>query len=305
MKSLLITFGCSWTYGIGLCWHPGISAEEFESSRWLPEICDKFSFRGILADRYNLDTLNFSQGGSSNQTQFRLAREYFGSLLYEQHQRQYEKILVVWGITSTARNELYFADSGLRRSFMYSGNNSRLCKILVTDHYDHAHEVEQLAHQIRFWNKFFVSNGIDHIWFDTFNHHDYPEDSKIQQDYESVTGPNWPTWHDYVFEPHKVDPTILAEINDTNRWNFALYRSVTGKFLNAAQRPRDILSRLAAEHGWSGSTDQYHMSDWSVDSDRIGTLEKQSLVNPISLHPTRRGHELISAMFVPWFDRVL
>lgn len=304
MKSLLITFGCSWTYGIGLSWHPGISAEEFESSRWLPEICDRLSFRGILAGRYDLDALNFSQGASSNQTQFRLARDYFGSLLFEQHQRQYEKILVVWGITSTARNEVYHVDSKMRSSFLYS-DQTALAKIMVTDHYDHAHEVEQLAKDILFWNKFFASNGIDNIWFDTFNHHDYPEDAKIQQDYESLAGPNWPTWHDYVFNTDKIDPAIMSEINDTSRWNFGLHRSVAGRFLHATQHPRDILSCLAADHGWKPTTDQYHLSDWNEDSDRIKVLLKQGLVNPITLHPTAQAHELISTMFVPWFDRVL
>jgi hypothetical protein len=304
MKSLLITFGCSWTYGIGLSWHPGMSAEEFESSRWSPEICDRLSFRGILARRYDLDALNFSMGGSSNQTQFRLAREYFGSLLHEQHKQQYEKILVLWGITSTARNEVYHADSQLRRSFMYN-NETALSKIMITDHYDHAHEVEQLAKEILFWNKFFSSNGVDNIWFDTFNHHDYPEDEKIQQDYESVAGDSWPTWQDYVFNPDKIDPAIMLEINNVDRWNFALHRSVAGRFLHATQQPRDLASRLAADHGWNNGTDRYHMSDWVVDSDRIKILYEHELVNPVSLHPTQQGHKLISEMFVPWFDQVL
>jgi hypothetical protein len=303
-SALLITFGCSWTYGIGLAWYPGMTVADYESSKWLPEVCDQFSFRGLLAKKYQLDTLNFSMGASSNQAQFRLAREYFGSELYQQHQAHYKNILVVWGITSTARNEFYFAKNHKRKNFIYT-ESTPIAKIMVTDHYDHAHEVEQLAAEIQFWNLFFEQNSINNIWFDTFNHHDYPANYKLQADYESVAGENWPTWQDYLYHSHAIDADILAEINDTARWNFVNYKPVDRKFLHGNTNPRDLLSQLAQAQGWIAGNDQYHYSDWSVDSERIELLKSQGLVNPISLHPTQSAHQHISQMFEPWFDKVL
>lgn len=173
--ALLITFGCSWTFGVGVGYQDAMTESEYNQIIWDRNICDKLSFRGILATKFKMDALNFSMGGASNQQQIRLSKEYFSSPLYQEHRVKYKKIIVLWGITSTARNEFYFANTKTRKSFMYSKPNS-LSKLMLTDYYDHNHEVSQLTTEIKFWSLFFKQNNIDVIWFDTFNHHQYSID---------------------------------------------------------------------------------------------------------------------------------
>ena len=96
----LVTFGCSWTLGIGIPYEKGMSKEEYlkvRSSRF--DLMDKHSFRGILSERLNLENINYASGGSSNQKQERLATKYFNT-------NSTEDTVVLWGITSIGRNEL-------------------------------------------------------------------------------------------------------------------------------------------------------------------------------------------------------
>ena len=74
----LVTFGCSWTYGIGSAYVDGIPQEQYHKIKK----DDTNSFRKILCERHNFSNVNFSVGGSSNQKQFRLATEYFLSLIH-------------------------------------------------------------------------------------------------------------------------------------------------------------------------------------------------------------------------------
>lgn len=174
MKPLLITFGCSWTYGVGVGYTKGDSVTEYEKIAWNKKICNQFSWRGLLSKKYNLINANFAAGGSSNQKQFRLAKEFFSLKKIEHLKNNFGKILVVWGITSTARNEMWLLESGKLVNFFYSDQNkSKLIEYLLKFHYDHDYEVQSLKTEIHHWNTFFKSLNIDNLWFDTFNHHNY------------------------------------------------------------------------------------------------------------------------------------
>ena len=72
--TLLITFGCSWTFGIGLNYIAGMSKDEYKQNKVNSNLIQEHSFRAKLSKKYNLTNINFSQGGSSNQLQFRQAR---------------------------------------------------------------------------------------------------------------------------------------------------------------------------------------------------------------------------------------
>jgi hypothetical protein len=254
-----------------------MTKKEYDNIFCESKICDRLSFRGLLSARFQFDNLNFSIGGSSNQAQFRMAKEYFGSKLFQQHQQQYKKIKVIWGITSTSRNEFYFNKAGTRQNFFYS-KASMISKLMLIDHYDHDHEVEQLSFDIRFWNLFFEKNNVDIIWVDTFNHHDYPDpDTEILgKDYQFVAGDSWPSWHDYLYHSELVDSVILQEINDSQRWNFYKHKTIDYCFLHSGTRPRDLLSQLAIQAGWQAQEDQYHFSLWAADSQRINLLKNQN-----------------------------
>jgi hypothetical protein len=182
-KNLLITFGCSWTYGVGVSYQSGQTLEDYRASAWDKSICDSKSFRGILCNKFALDNKNFAHGGSSNQAQFDYAKKYFSSAEFVQDQSTYEKIVVLHAITSTARNVFFDLTTMSVAHIKYNVSN-KFGEFMVKHSYDHDYEVQQLQAEMNFWNVFYNSIGVKNIWVDTFNHHHYsrPIDNMIDGD---------------------------------------------------------------------------------------------------------------------------
>mgnify|MGYP001198049167 CR=1 FL=1 len=162
----LLTFGCSWTKGVGIPYEKGMTKEQYlevRSSRW--DLMNKHSFRGILSKRLGFENINHASGGSSNQRQERLATEYFNN-------HSTEDTVVLWGITSIVRNEIPI--DGERRNIMYSNTDSQ-----VRYHYEHFYdertELERLGNMMIHWNKFFEAYHIPNLWFQTFNTYRFPK----------------------------------------------------------------------------------------------------------------------------------
>jgi hypothetical protein len=276
-KNLFVTFGCSWTQGLGVGYHPGQSKEEYISTRFNKSICDTKSFRGILSKNFKLDNKNFSHGASSNQAQFNYAKKYFGSSEFVHDQESYEKIIVLHAITSTARNVLFDAHQQAEIHIKYVQEEKfnklhaigmwwlktqqdfetqssyvqakKFSNLMINYFYDHEYEVKKLAYEMNFWNVFYKTVGIKNIWVDTFNHHDYPL---------------------------PIDNMIMASDND-----------------------RDLLSQLCIRNNFQNFDKKYHYSDWNIDGNRITTLVANGLLNPISYHPTEMAHIQIADFIAP------
>ena len=266
------------------------------------DLANTYSFRALLCRNFGYENINFSMGGSSNQTQFRLAENFFSSPYFRTLQTQCTDIKVLWGITSVFRGDAYFRDFGKQQSFMYS-NNSMLSKIILSDHFDQDNEVFLLSKKIRFWNNFFNTLGIKNLWFDTFNHHDYvnggPEDPVLKENYQLVSGPDWPSWEAFIAgDMTDVKPEIISEILDPSKWIFYRYfYDPIENFFNRDIHPRDLLSQLVISHGLSFSGAQYHYSSMKDDGDcRINYVKDKGIVNPYSWHPTKQGHIEIAEM---------
>jgi len=164
----LITLGCSWTFGIGCGYEKGENVNQYKEHCKSEENANKYSFRALLSKRHGYTNINLSRGGSSNQKQFRKATKYFT-------ERPKEKTIVLWGITSTARNELYLAKHNILKNIAYNTIYRKVNAVEYAENfYNHEHEVELLARQMLHWNLFFESLGIENYWFDTFNTHKYP-----------------------------------------------------------------------------------------------------------------------------------
>ena len=115
----LVTFGCSWTKGVGIHYKPGMSHEEYHKDKTTHENCpiqDSLSFRALLAERLGFENINYSQGASSNHRQERYATEYF-------NENSPEDTVVLWGITSLVRNE--HPINGKLQNYMYSTTSHR------------------------------------------------------------------------------------------------------------------------------------------------------------------------------------
>jgi hypothetical protein len=297
MIKALITFGCSWVYGVGVNYDKSMqfNPEIWQVDAWNSSICNQLSFRGILSKRYNFDNINFSQGASSNQRQFRLAKTFFNSKKFQELQDTGAEIIVLWGITSTARNEIYMAGLNKVENFMYNsiasfGKKTKLesiiCEFFAKYIYRHEQEVFMLAHEMSHWNMFFKSLGIKNYWYDTFNHHDYsinsPALSEFKNNYIECAKLDWPTKHEFA--------------------QFVNNLSITNFVINSPKN-RDLMSQLVIRNGSNQFDSNYHYSHWGIDGDRVKFLIDQDLLNPFSKHPTKVAHEQIANMFDHLFKK--
>lgn len=307
---LLITFGCSWTFGVGLNYEPGMSSDLYKANAWNPTVADKFSFRKYLVDRFDFEHLNFSSGGSSNCQQLRRAKTFFTSNQFQKIQQQFKEIVVLWGITSTARKEIYDNASDNIHVFFLSKDNP-ISKNLLLMLYNHEHEVFTLAKEMCFWNLFFKTLGVKNFWYDTFNHHDYTTNSPAinlyKDKYLELSGPDWPSWDDYLKKQWHCNDLIAEEISSSSQ----IHQNADMKFtelINTSQipnlmfdtdNPRDLMSGLAIDHGMINLDNVYHRSYWfgksnKQDSNRVDFLISKGLLNPISFHPTISAHKKIA-----------
>ena len=293
-KKLLITLGCSWTYGVGVGYTDGMTESDYRKISHDPKINDQFSFRGLLAAGLGFDNINFSIGGSSNQKQFRLAKEFFFSDKFKNLKNNYKEVVVLWGITSTARNEFFDSKAKTYKSFFYDPGKTNndykdwpLAKDFLLYSYDHDTSILELAAEIRMFNVLFEHLKIKCIWFDTFNHHNYLKSTESQ--YNIYRGITWPPFNngDYINDPN-ISEEILQDINEKISTEFHLKN-----FLFFYNYPRDILSKILSTNV-SNTTLQYHMSTWQCDNNNIKIATEQKLLNPYSFHPTKLGHREIA-----------
>ena len=174
----LVSFGCSWTWGVGLKYYKGMPRDEYENTKKDLDCAETYSFRALLAKKYNLSpTKNFSVGASSNQRQFRHAEWYFTP------KKDLSNTIILWGITSTARYEVWRPYRNDYKSVMltrpYSPEELRrdpVARWVINerDHfYDHDQEVQCLYKKMCHWNEYFALKGAKVVWFDTLNHHNY------------------------------------------------------------------------------------------------------------------------------------
>jgi hypothetical protein len=194
-RQTLATFGCSWMAGVGSQYIPGVSETEYRDKAWSKEI-EEYCFRNILARRFNLANWNFSQGGASNDYNFEQASIIFGDAEKKKKFLDSNPI-VLWGITSTARlfrgkeniqlkpnrdismllflEEPYInAPSNEDLKFILQDQQTLYSTLYLKLFYDHESEVRRIGNQIEVWNDIFEYHGVPVIWFDTFNHHAYP-----------------------------------------------------------------------------------------------------------------------------------
>jgi len=185
MSKILITFGCSWTKGVGAGYGKEYKSKnkvDFRTKCWDCSLNDPYAYRSLLCKKYNLENIDFSLGGASNQNQFRLSEQFFVSKEFDNIQKENQgNIYVMWAITSTARGEFYANHLNKFKTIIYNARKDKndleynLSKLIAYNFYNHNAEVKVLNNRMKHWNKYFEAFGIKNIWVDTFNHHEYSE----------------------------------------------------------------------------------------------------------------------------------
>jgi hypothetical protein len=169
MKNILVTFGCSWTYGVGAHYETGMTDEEYKINAWNTAIIEQYAFRKLISDKINFKNINFSCGGSSNQRQFRLAKEFF---LSKDEQWFHDKnIIVLWGLTSLYRNE--FFDASKNEYYNFFLDEKGFAQIILKKYFSEPIELQKLSEEMKMFDHFFYQKNIKNYWYNTFNEHTY------------------------------------------------------------------------------------------------------------------------------------
>jgi hypothetical protein len=268
----LVTFGCSWTQGVGAQWTPDMTDEnKFLKSRMSPLLNDPYAFRTLLTNKFNLKNKNIAVHGASNDYNFEQANMIFGD---PKKKKEFldSKPIVLWGITSTARiyrnqKTLHLTPDRpasillfLQEPYVNAPSNEDLKYILHNQEtlyatlylklfYDHQKEVERLSNLMHVWNDVFAYHNVPVVWFDSFNTHAYPN---------------------------------LPE------------NLIVGDLLSLMLTHQQLTHR--SNKKW------YHLSEYFNDDDRITVGVKNHLLNPFSFHPSQMGHEIICKILTPFIQ---
>ena len=294
--------------------------QEYQKIAWNIDINNKLSWRGILSQQYNLANKNLSSGGASNQLQFRLAKQYFLSDEFQEIRKKFKRIIILWGITSTARNEIYSLSENKFLNFHYTSDNE-FSRFFLKNSYNHEIEVSLLKTEMLHWNHYFKYLNLENYWFDTFNTHDYTDSSGLnltkfqitdaKKHYENLAGPDWPSYEDYMSNNTQgINPDIIKEINNLNLSTNAqisididpfittvFEKSQIEQLIDGNKSPRDLLSWLMIKNNIKFDSRTYHLSMWKIDIDSLKTLIDLNILNPYSHHPTQTGHEMLVNFF--------
>lgn len=293
----------------------GMTFKEFYALAWNKEICGRLSWRGILAQRYGYQNINLAAGGSSNQKQLRLAKLFFSSDDFKNAQEKFKKIVVLWGITSTSRNELYSLEKQKFVDVNYSTPDI-FSKFFLKHVYDHGVEVANLRMEMLHWNRFFDGIQVENHWFDSFNTHSYFPLSDTQpmttrwnittprEKYAKLAGKDWPSYDNYVAKNWENTPAHIIEeiarigLNDQEIIDLHIENQHIqvdiDRMIDSDKTHRDLLSMLKVKNNLVIDTQKYHTSMWQIDDQLLPALVDIGILNPYSFHPTQKGHEMIA-----------
>ena len=329
-KTLLITFGCSWVAGVGVNWEHGMSEDDFNANVKNKDICNEYSFRGLISKNLKIDHLNFGEGASSNQRQFRLAKTFFFSQKFKNIKKNYNNIIVLWGITSTARYELYSTQSMKHNNFMYNTapQYDYLTNSLEKNEYnkikgadwpsweDYANlkwsniDIEILK-DIVTTEKLYARNKLDFLKFENlfpfvFGKFSWDVDAstyeiileiKMLSNFFENNDINF-LWFD-TFNHHDYKKSFTKFVDPDSEY-FELKN-----FLEYKSKSRDLLSLILKNNNSFVKDLRYHLSSWTEDNKKISVGVKKKLLNPFTFHPTKYGHDEIAKILQPEIERFL
>jgi hypothetical protein len=169
MKNILVTFGCSWTYGVGAHYKIGMTDEGYKVNAWNTAIIEQYAFRTLISDKINFKNINFSRGGSSNQRQFRLAKKFF--LSKDEQWFHENNVIVLWGLTSLYRNE--FFDANKNEYYNFFLGDEGFAQIIFEKYFSESVELQKLSEEMKMFDYFFAQKNIKNYWYNTFNEHTY------------------------------------------------------------------------------------------------------------------------------------
>lgn len=296
---VFIFFGCSWTYGKFINLQPGQDPSSINSSEE-SSLAEEYGYRGLLSKTFNAEQINFSQGGSSNARQFRLASQYF----LGPKRQQVSKARIMAHLYRKVRSEHYptveeFVSKGQLPEFVLDEiyNINQLVDfeifredqrpkyvfwfITSTARIEYYNSVTQ-----QFDNEFlnYPQSQLSKLILANYYNHDHELEKLAQQ---------MTLWNSY-----------FAQNNIKNVWidtfNHHAYPMYVKNRLDFQTNYSDLMSNICLSQGFNQFKDtDFHVSNFETDDARSAYLKDQEFLNPHTLHPTLGGHKLISDILIP------
>jgi hypothetical protein len=166
--SVLIAVGCSWVAGRAIDIDPSTHDFGFDHVED-PAVVETCSFAGLVRQQLGLDQLvMLARNGSNNDEQSRKLFDYI-----EQHHNEYSRIVVLWGITSIYRWEMYFDATQSIMPCMVGGYYAdkeieKQVKYYFSNHWNKPTELEKLGRTIVLLSTYLTNLGIEHLFFNSF-----------------------------------------------------------------------------------------------------------------------------------------
>ena len=291
-----VFFGCSWTYGKYINISPGQLVNDIDLTEE-KELADIKSYRGLISKFFNVDQVNFSEGGSSNDRQFRLASEYFigpkrKNLFNKEFKyKKYEELRdTSWPSTEVFKKEQHLPDWIIDEINLHLQNddfeefrkNEQYILWFITST---ARKEFYNATSRQFQNEMFTnakSAIIKNYIIDHYDHN-YELERMAQQ---------MILWNAY-FKSQKIKNLWVDTFNHHD------YPIIIDNLLTFDSGLNDLMSNMCVNKGFTPSTVETHLSSWDADEDRSKYLMSQELLTQQTLHPTISGHKLIADILIP------
>ena len=123
-KTLLITFGCSWVYGVGVNRKESMDESQYKKHAWGESICNEYSFRGLISKNLKSNNIKFLWYDLFNHHNYKKSFEIFvgkspliidNFLHYDKNPRDLLSLIL-------ENNKLFVKDFSYHRSDWVSDN---------------------------------------------------------------------------------------------------------------------------------------------------------------------------------------
>lgn len=301
MKRLFVFFGCSWTYGKYINWHNFVSNPNQFDPATEREQAELYSYRSKIARHFGAAQLNFSEGGSSNDRQFRFADEFFLGTYNAQDlkniQHDYDKARDPSWPSMDKLTDQQVLECIDRRVFVPHTDRIKLLKNQYTEitviWFITSFSRKELynTHINDYENQFLtVDNKFSRFFLDNY----YSLDNETKNISSKMI--LWNNW----FTNHGINNVWIDTFNH-NDWPIEIFNRI-----DFESKYTDLMSNMCIQLGLN-TTDfsGYHVSGGVADEERSQSLVNAGYLNSTTLHPTQLGHELIANMVISRLEKVI
>lgn len=303
-------FGCSWTWGrfinvpLDRINHDNLlSTMPFEK-----EQAELYSYRALISQHFDTPHINFSEGASSNDRQFRYATQHFIG-----PDNKFNNFVKING----SRLELLY--NRLRDVSWPSFEQACLARTLpvhILDELIQVHQVNDFEYFRPEKKKKYV------IWFITSTaRKEFYNATKAEFENIMLATPTTEMSKLYLTDYYDHTKELEKLSQQMQLWNYYFesqgiinvwvdtfnhhdYPISVNNKLDFGTGFSDLMSNMCVLSGFTPKKHSTHSSAWSADDERSEHLVKIGLLNQMTLHPTQQGHKIIAQqLLIPQLEK--